>query len=251
MFIHTLSILDSQTHQLRPAYSTADMLDYPLSRPTLANWKSGSDVRILSISGLSGSGTTAFSSWVLGGLLEGEEMENAITLSFKFSRSHPRARSPFGLYLSLCRQLVSFQPHLFSEISAAARFWTSQECFTTECLWILFRSMVMSIIEKGGCVYCLICYIDHCVPSSEDTLLRMEELVKSGNGQFKLLYTQLNDNHPAASGAGSQTSQRRCIALDNASQEIKSLKEQHIRSRIQDLVQENLSWDGLAESALT
>ncbi|GAW14609.1 hypothetical protein ANO14919_040120 [Xylariales sp. No.14919] len=249
-FIRKLSMLDSQTHQLHPAFETADTLDYELGRDALADWTSNPTISILCIGGLPGSGTTSLASWILGNLLERDEMQDITALSFVFSRSNPR--SLFGLYLSLCRQLASFQPQLFSRVSAAAEFWADRGVFTTECLWILLRSMVMSLIEQGGSVYCLVCGIDQCVPSSADALQRMGELVKFGNGRFKLLYTQtMNENHLDFPGLGSKTRQRRCIALDSASQEIGLLKEQHIRSRIQDLIQENTIWDGLADSALT
>ncbi|TRX93641.1 hypothetical protein FHL15_005613 [Xylaria flabelliformis] len=250
-FIRRLSSLDSQTHQLRPAFSTTDTLDYALGRATLAEWKSNSIVRILCISGLSGSGTTSFASWALGDLMESDGMQDITVLSFVFSRSDPRARTLFSLCLSLCRQLISFQPQLFLQVSAAARFWTNNGPLTTECLWILLCSMVVSLEEKGGSVYCLVCCIDQCIPSSTNTVRRMEELTKFGKGRFKLLYTQLNHNHPDVSGSGSERGQRYCIALDSASQEMMLLKEQHIRFRIQDLIQENTAWYGLTDSALT
>ncbi|KAI1167463.1 hypothetical protein F5B18DRAFT_441376 [Nemania serpens] len=246
-FLRTLSILDPQTHRLRPTLPAADTPAYTPGHVTLVAWKSEPTARILCVSGLSGSGTTVFASRVLGELLEHHGTQDSPVLSFAFSRSNPRARSPFGLCLSLCRQLVSFQPQLFRHVSSVASFWMGSGCFTTECLWILFRSMVMSLVGKGASVYCVICSLDDCVTSPDEAVHRMEELAIAGDGRFKLVFTHTDSMQNAL---GSETGQRYCIALDNSSQIMEAWKKQHIQSRIQDIVQGNASWDGLTDLAL-
>ncbi|KAK0618008.1 hypothetical protein B0T17DRAFT_320115 [Bombardia bombarda] len=122
------------------------------------------------------------------------------------------------------------------------------KCFTAECLWILLRSMVMSLIEKRASVYSVICSIEQCDTPAKEAVRRMEEFVKAGNGHFKILYTQTDGEHDHFGGG--ETGEHLSIALDSASQEIAAWKEGHIQSRIQDLVREDASWNGLTELAL-
>jgi ankyrin repeat protein len=277
-FLRTVSVLDSQTHRLPPKLLAANTLDYPLGHATVVAWKSDPAARILRVSGPSGFGTTTFASQVLGDLLEhqqqsGQKASSNATiatttiLSFAFSKSNPRARTAFSLYLSLCRQLVSFQPQLFRHVSSAASFWMkSSTCLTAECLWILFRAMVTNLVEKGTPVYCIICAVDQCVTSPGETkaIQRLKELVDAGEGRFKLLYTQATaattTSMPTTTTATTpddeldtvSTGDEQClrIAIDKHSQEMQAWKELHIRSIIQDLVWENASWDGLADLAV-
>ncbi|GAP87168.2 putative ankyrin repeat-containing domain protein [Rosellinia necatrix] len=246
-FLGELSILDSQTHRLRPTPLAADTLDYTPGRGILTAWKSEPTARILPVSG-TGSETIAFASRVLGDLLEHHgERENTV-LSFVFSKSDPQARTPLSLYLSLCRQLVSLKPQLFGYISSTAGFLTRNRCLTTECLWILLHSMVINLKEQGTPVYCIICSINECVKSPEETIQQIKKLVEAGGGRLKLLYTRA---HEKGGVLENQIKQDGSITLDSTSRDMEAWEERHIQSRIQDLCQENPSWDGLTELALT
>jgi ankyrin repeat protein len=226
-----LSLLDPQTHRLKPAFSLPHpLVDWIDGHEAFVAWKTDPSIGILCISGPPGSGTTALALQVLGVLLDQHEQssqQSQIVLTFSFNKNNIRAKSPFSLYLSLCRQLLSWRPQLFRRISAVSSFLTSNGVFTTEAFWVLYRSLLTHLLDQDESVYFVIDAIDDCTAFESEVVKRMEELVRLGNGRFKLLFSRSDGLNATTIDSG----QCRDISLG-------------------EFAQEDFAWGGLADLAL-
>ncbi|XXH01293.1 hypothetical protein Hte_007649 [Hypoxylon texense] len=247
-FICLLSSLDPQTHQLRPEHSTLPSLDWIHINDAFISWKTDPIVGTLRISGPSGSGMTTTAAHILGILLDQAGWWNTTCLSFSFDKNNIEANTPFSLYLSLCRQLLSSWPRLFQHISLVSKFLTSNGFLNAETLWVMVRRLMERLLDDPKVsIFCVINSIDECAISQAKVVRRMEEIATLANGRFKLLLSGIN-----LLESSSQAGRHRDINL--GSREDKGLvasRKQYVHHRISEIAVENPTWRGLEDVAVS
>lgn len=211
-------------------------------------WKSDHLRPILCISGPPGSGTTSTTARILGTLLDQDDRQNLLCLSFSFDKNNVRACTPLSLYISLCRQLLSFRPQLFHHISSAFNFIAKNGVFTAENFWIIIRCLVTNLLDDhNASVFCIINAVDKSHGTLTEMTKQMEEFVQLSNGRFKLLLSGTKvPRFTSLAGA----SQREGIDLEIGSNNMMSSKRQFVQDMICELALENSAWNGLESIAV-
>lgn len=210
------------------------------------SWRSDPSVGILRISGPSSSGPTAVAARILGMLLEKTDLKRTVYLSFSFDKNNIRARAPFDLYLSLCRQLLSSRPGYFEHISPVAKFLTKDGVCTTETLWVMVRCLMSHLLDdQSVSVYCIVDGVDQCSTFQKETINRMEGFIGPSKGRFKLLLS----GSLVALQSTCESTKYQDVALESSSENMLFAKEQHVRGRINELALDNSAWDGLEKLA--
>ncbi|KID84473.1 Ankyrin repeat-containing domain protein [Metarhizium guizhouense ARSEF 977] len=245
-FFRHLSLLDSQIHRLRPTFVASTQVDWICDNNAVMSWRSDPSVGILRISGPSSSGPTAVAARILGMLLEKTDLKSTVYLSFSFDKNNIRARAAFGLYLSLCRQLLSSRPGYFQRISPVSKFLTKDGVCTTETLWVMVRCLMSHLLEdQSVSVYCIVDGVDQCSTFQKQTINRLEGFIGPSKGRFKLLFS----GSLVALQSTCESTKYQDVALESSSENMLFAKEQHVRDRINELALDNSAWDGLEKLA--
>ncbi|KAH8802522.1 putative ankyrin repeat-containing protein [Xylogone sp. PMI_703] len=227
---------------LRPVFTQSRFLDWIYGKEEFKSWKNDPLVRLLRISGPSGSGTTVITAQIIGALLD----QHSVCLSFAFDKNDIRARTPFSFYLSLCRQILSSRPQLFQHVSSALHFLTKYGVFTAESFWVIARCLMERLMDNPGTsVFCVIDAVDECIESQVEVIQRMESFVGLANHHFKLLLSGT-----MLPGMASKSNQHRGITLGSDREGILSSKKEYVQNKIREFTLENSAWYGLDDVAV-
>ncbi|PNP54418.1 hypothetical protein FNYG_15628 [Fusarium nygamai] len=242
-FLLGLSTPFRKGFQLLPSYCPSHEFDDSNYRDACEAWKNDPKASVLRINGAPGSDTATLARKILSDMIPKQLSEDVVILSFKFDKNNAGARSSLDFYLSMCRQLLISRPQTFGRVLPAADFWKENGELASGSLWVLFRSMLTSLLDQEVSVFCIICDVNQCISSAGETIDRMQALANTEKGRFNVLLT-VDAECELPSGSGQQIQD---VKIEPGSYGMSQIIDLHIRSNFALLSQQSSAWCGLED----